>query len=79
MANNPNGLAAFSSRGPIAENRLKPDVVAPGTAILSIRFQNKKYLSSVNLTGVSEDPKYVLPIRHEHGHPHSSRNLRRHS
>jgi subtilisin family serine protease len=31
------GLAAFSSRGPTPEGRIKPDVVAPGTAILSAR------------------------------------------
>lgn len=37
MANNPDGLAAFSSRGPTADGRIKPDVVAPGTAILSTR------------------------------------------
>ncbi len=30
-------LAAFSSRGPMADGRLKPDVVAPGTDILSVR------------------------------------------
>ncbi|MGE5291608.1 MAG: S8 family serine peptidase [Micromonosporaceae bacterium] len=35
QANDPNGMAAFSSRGPTREQRLKPDVVAPGTCILS--------------------------------------------
>ena len=35
MANNPEGLAAFSSRGTTIDNRIKPDVVAPGTSILS--------------------------------------------
>jgi serine protease AprX len=34
-ADNSNGMAAFSSRGPTSDNRIKPDVVAPGTAILS--------------------------------------------
>jgi serine protease AprX len=34
-ASNVNGMAAFSSRGPAQGNRIKPDVVAPGTAILS--------------------------------------------
>ena len=35
MANNPDGMAAFSSRGPTQERRVKPDIVAPGTGILS--------------------------------------------
>lgn len=34
-AGNPEQLAAFSSRGPAADGRIKPDVVAPGTWILS--------------------------------------------
>ncbi|MGD8626699.1 MAG: S8 family serine peptidase, partial [Anaerolineae bacterium] len=32
-------LAAFSSRGPTDDGRFKPDVVAPGTNILSVRSQ----------------------------------------
>lgn len=35
LSNNPNGVAVFSSRGPTKDGRLKPDVVAPGTNILS--------------------------------------------
>jgi subtilase family serine protease/subtilisin family serine protease len=34
-AGNANQMAAFSSRGPTADGRIKPDVVAPGTWILS--------------------------------------------
>ena len=30
-------MAAFSSRGPMEDGRIKPDVVAPGTNILSVR------------------------------------------
>jgi subtilisin family serine protease len=37
IANTPNGLAAFSSRGPTRDNRMKPEIVAPGTAIISTR------------------------------------------
>jgi serine protease AprX len=31
------GMACFSSRGPTSDNRVKPDVVAPGTNVLSTR------------------------------------------
>ncbi|MFW3146793.1 MAG: S8 family serine peptidase [Thermoplasmatota archaeon] len=37
MSDDPRGLAAFSSRGPTDDGRLKPDVIAPGTNILSAR------------------------------------------
>jgi hypothetical protein len=37
LADNSNDIAAFSSRGPTKDGRLKPDVVAPGTYILSTR------------------------------------------
>lgn len=37
LSDNPEGLAAFSSRGPADDGRIKPDVVAPGTNILSVR------------------------------------------
>ena len=33
----PQGMAAFSSRGPAADGRTKPDLVAPGTDIVSAR------------------------------------------
>ncbi|RLF68748.1 MAG: hypothetical protein DRN57_03080 [Thermoplasmata archaeon] len=36
-SNNSNGIAAFSSRGPLDDGRIKPDVVAPGTNILSTK------------------------------------------
>lgn len=35
--NHPEGMAAFSSRGPTNDGRIKPDLVAPGTWILSTR------------------------------------------
>lgn len=39
LSDNPNGIACFSSRGPTRDGRLKPDVVAPGTNILSAMSQ----------------------------------------
>ncbi|MCB0351317.1 MAG: S8 family serine peptidase, partial [Bdellovibrionales bacterium] len=35
LSNNPKGIAAFSSRGPTQDGRIKPDLVAPGSNILS--------------------------------------------
>jgi len=32
-----NGMAAFSSRGPCDDGRIKPDIVAPGTDVVSMR------------------------------------------
>ena len=37
MADDPEGMVAFSSRGPTTDGRIKPDVVAPGSYILSTR------------------------------------------
>lgn len=37
IANNVNGMAAFSSRGPTDDGRFKPDIAAPGTNIISNR------------------------------------------
>jgi hypothetical protein len=37
LADNPEGMAAFSSRGPAVNHRVRPDVVAPGTAIVATR------------------------------------------
>jgi len=37
VSNDPGGIAAFSSRGPVLDGRYKPDIVAPGTNILSTR------------------------------------------
>jgi len=35
-----NDIAAFSSRGPTRDGRIKPDLLAPGTNILSVRSQS---------------------------------------
>ncbi len=37
LSDNSQGLAAFSSRGPTDDGRIKPEVVAPGTNIVSVR------------------------------------------
>jgi serine protease AprX len=37
ISDNANGVAMFSSRGPTQDGRLKPEIVAPGTNILSNR------------------------------------------
>lgn len=42
MSDDVNGIAMFSSRGPTADGRTKPDIVAPGTNILSVRSQQPK-------------------------------------
>jgi serine protease AprX len=40
LSDNPNGLAAFSSRGPTGDGRRKPNLVGPGTNILSSKSQH---------------------------------------
>ncbi|KXH29555.1 hypothetical protein CSIM01_06288 [Colletotrichum simmondsii] len=59
MADNPEGLAAFSSRGPTKDGRLKPDVVAPGTAILSARSRGMVFVENEESTVLAGDPNYL--------------------
>ncbi|EON69012.1 hypothetical protein W97_08270 [Coniosporium apollinis CBS 100218] len=56
MASNSHGMAAFSSRGPTKERRYKPDVVAPGTSILSAL--SGKVLEVLQVFGISGDEKW---------------------
>ena len=56
LANNPEGMAAFSSRGPTNDGRIKPDVVAPGTYILSTRSR----VTQSKGWGLSDDPLYMF-------------------
>lgn len=37
VSDNPAGMAAFSSRGPANDGRIKPDLVAPGSNVISTR------------------------------------------
>ncbi|CAG0932269.1 Serine protease AprX [Thermoflexales bacterium] len=57
VSNNANGMAAFSSRGPVDDGRLKPDIVAPGTNIVS---NKSHYPGATPLWGAHEtNPHYV--------------------
>ena len=57
VSDNENGMAAFSSRGPCLEGRIKPDLVAPGTDIISCRSQDPQGKESTALMswGVYDD------------------------
>lgn len=57
QASNPAGMAAFSSRGPTQEGRIKPDVVGPGTSILST---HSRAAGPDDLFGTSSDPDYFF-------------------
>jgi hypothetical protein len=56
VADNPEGMVAFSSRGPIQDGRIKPDVVAPGTFVLSTRSR----ATQSEGWGISADPLYMF-------------------
>src|SRR5436190_14342827 len=57
MTDNPGGMAAFSSRGPTSNTRFKPDVVAPGTSILSAHSR----IAPVDRRfGTSSDPDWMF-------------------
>jgi hypothetical protein len=61
MANNANGMGAFSSRGPTDDSRFKPDVTAPGIAVISTRTNvNQQYEQwGVCNVPVAQRPYYV--------------------
>ncbi|KAK4085124.1 uncharacterized protein Triagg1_114 [Trichoderma aggressivum f. europaeum] len=60
VANNPEGMAAFSSRGPTKpDGRIKPDVVAPGTTILSTRSSHIIGGHHTEFWGHSSDEKWI--------------------
>jgi serine protease AprX len=57
VANNAEGMAAFSSRGPTRDGRIKPDVVAPGTSILSTRSRKAQ---ASTIFGISQDSAFMF-------------------
>jgi hypothetical protein len=62
VSNNSEGMAAFSSRGPCLDGRFKPDIVAPGTNIISTKSSltaATKLWSTGGLSGGLED-SYVF-------------------
>lgn len=54
---NPNNISHFSSLGPTRERRIKPDVVAPGTMILSAQSRDAK---PDDRFGRSTDPAWAF-------------------
>lgn len=56
-SDDPEGMVAFSSRGPTRNQRIKPDVVAPGTAILSTLSRDA---TIDDFFGKSLDPLYAF-------------------
>ncbi|MCW5849679.1 MAG: S8 family serine peptidase [Anaerolineae bacterium] len=61
VSDNPEGMAAFSSRGPTDDGRIKPDIVAPGTNILSTRSADPGFDPTIYSWGVYDaNPKYVF-------------------
>lgn len=52
LSDDPKGLAPFSSRGPTRDGRLKPEVVAPGTNIVSVRSRAlQRNIGEVEMAG----------------------------
>ncbi|HEY8280048.1 MAG TPA: S8 family serine peptidase [Bdellovibrionota bacterium] len=49
------GMAAFSSRGPAADGRIKPEIVAPGTNIVSARDKHPKADPASMSWGIYDD------------------------
>jgi len=57
IADNPQGIAAFSSRGPTRDHRIKPDLVSPGSTILSAK---SSLIAPSSRWGASPDPALFM-------------------
>lgn len=55
VSDNADGMAAFSSRGPTDDGRIKPDLVAPGTNIIS----NRSHMPTAGTLWGAYDENYV--------------------
>lgn len=62
LADDPDTVAAFSARGPTNDGRFKPDLVAPGTLIVSTR-SSRAQPSPLEDDG-SQDPAYASDAEH---------------
>lgn len=56
-ANNPEGMMAISSRGPAETGRIKPDLIAPGSSILSTK---SSLTTDSGFWGASPDKAYMF-------------------
>lgn len=57
VADDPEGMVPFSSRGPTNDGRIKPDLIAPGSCILSTK---SSLAVDSQFWGVSPDPDYMF-------------------
>ncbi len=64
MADDASGLGAFSSRGPTDDGRFKPEVVAPGIAVISTRTDK---FPGYEQWGVCEVPPALAPYYQTNG------------
>ncbi|MBN2103018.1 S8 family serine peptidase [bacterium] len=53
-------LAAFSSRGPTADGRIKPDLIAPGDGVISALSAQAKNGGDINTTDIVQGGKHVI-------------------
>jgi subtilisin family serine protease/photosystem II stability/assembly factor-like uncharacterized protein/uncharacterized protein YegL len=73
VSSNYNGMAAFSGRGPVDGARIKPDLVAPGTNILSVRTHQHTLSMGAEsgANGWTADAPWVITTTLAHGGTHS--------